>query len=555
VEVDAEAAQVVRQIFGWYVTDRLSGQHIAHQLTNREIVPPRGGRSYWDPSTVKFILTNEAYVGSWYLNRFRMEPRAEQRRPRVCVRPRQEWIAVAIPALIGSEVFLRAQEIRASGCHQGPWPLTHPETHLLLRLVVCGNCNRAMTSLNSTNGGHRYYWCRGADPHRIMAERSWCPHPTVSAPELDAIVWADVVSLLSDPELLLSAWQEQHQIDKKTNLSEEELRRLKHQVSDGKSQCRRLVDAYQKQAIELEELVSRRTAIEQRLESIQRIIDDLAAEPKLGLSFADLERNIDEVCRSLSGRLQGMDMNARMSICRDLIDKVVVDNYNVEIHYKFPVSGNTNRKRERPKILEAAFRIGALDTGDTLSVVTAAFESVDHLGDTFQTELAVVLGVEGVVGMGEGGEMVVEDESQGIRPPRDIRGRGCDRDYGGRGEHTPKDSLIVSAASPSPCLSYPAGRLVDHRRLRRTLRRSRLQLPRQSVRRRWVSAGPSRRDSVECGLWFGECGRGFRGCAPRHEGCRRRAAVRMPKRIPNTMIPGTPAWKSFTVPGWAGIHT
>jgi hypothetical protein len=162
----------VRQIFGWYVTDRLSGQQIAHQLTNREIVPPRGGRSHWDPSTVKFILTNEAYHGCWCLNRFRMEPRAEQRRPRVRARPRQERIAVAIPAMIGSEVFLRAQEIRASGCHQGPRPLTHPEAHLLPRLVVCGNCNRAMTSLTGTNDGHRYCWYRGADPHRIMPKRS-----------------------------------------------------------------------------------------------------------------------------------------------------------------------------------------------------------------------------------------------------------------------------------------------------------------------------------------------------------------------------------------------
>jgi site-specific DNA recombinase len=351
VEVDAEAAEVVRQIFGWYVTDRLSGQQIAQQLTNREIVPPRGGRSYWDPSTVRFILTNEAYLGFWYLNRFRMEPRAEQRRPRVGRRPREEWIAVAIPALIGSEMFLRAQEIRASGCHQGPRPLTHPETHLLRRLVVCGNCNRAMTSLNSTNDGHRYYWCRGVDSHRIMPKRSWCPHPTVSAPELDALVWADVLSLLSDPELLLSAWQEQHQIDTTTNLSEEELRRLKRQISDGKNQCRRLVDAYQKQAIELEELVSRRTAIERRLASIQRTIDELAEGPRERLSFADLERNIDEVCRSLSDRLRGMGMNGKMSLCRDLIDKVVVENGNVEIHYKFPVSSNSNTRRERPSLL------------------------------------------------------------------------------------------------------------------------------------------------------------------------------------------------------------
>jgi hypothetical protein len=253
-----------------------------------------------------------------------------------------------------------------------------------------------------------------------MAERSWCPHPTVSSPELDALVWADVVSLLSDPQLLLSAWQEQHQIDKKTNLSEEELRRLKHQVSDGKSQCRRLVDAYQKQAIELEELVSRRTAIEQRLESIQRIIDDLAAEPKQGLSFADLERNIDEVCRSLSGRLQGMDMNARMSICRDLIDKVVVDNYNVEIHYKFPVSGNSNTKRERPEVLVPAFRSCTSNASDALAVVAAAAKTARHSGYPLKTQVAELLCIAGIVVRSEAAEVIAEDQLEGSGAPLGI---------------------------------------------------------------------------------------------------------------------------------------
>ena len=43
------------------------------------------------------------------------------------------------------------------------------------------------------------------------------------------------------------------------------------------------------------------------------------------------------------------------------------------------------------------------------------------MGDTFQAELAVVLGVEGVVGIGESGEMVVEDKAQDICPPRGYR--------------------------------------------------------------------------------------------------------------------------------------
>ena len=61
-------------------------------------------------------------------------------------------------------------------------------------------------------------------------------------------------------------------------------------------------------------------------------------------------------------------------------------------------------------------------------VVAAAFEFVDHVGNTFQAELAEVLGVEGVVGIGESGEMVVEDKAQDICPPRDIGGGVCGRD-------------------------------------------------------------------------------------------------------------------------------
>ena len=48
----------------------------------------------------------------------------------------------------------------------------------------------------------------------------------------------------------------------------------------------------------------------------------------------------------------------------------------------------------------------AADTGDAFCAVAAAFKPFRHMGDTFQAELAVVLGVEGVVGIGESVEMV-----------------------------------------------------------------------------------------------------------------------------------------------------
>ena len=87
---------------------------------------------------------------------------------------------------------------------------------------------------------------------------------------------------------------------------------------------------------------------------------------------------------------------------------------------------------KRTKILQTACGIAALNTSDAFCVVAAAFEFVHHMRDTFQAELAEVLGVEGVVGIGEGAEMVVEDTSQDIRLPRNIGGGRCGRDREGR---------------------------------------------------------------------------------------------------------------------------
>jgi hypothetical protein len=58
--------------------------------------------------------------------------------------------------------------------------------------------------------------------------------------------------------------------------------------------------------------------------------------------------------------------------------------------------------------------------------------------DALQTEPAVVLGVEGFVGVGEGLEVVTEDAREGILPAGDIPGGGCVDNRGV--EHTPENS-------------------------------------------------------------------------------------------------------------------
>jgi hypothetical protein len=87
---------------------------------------------------------------------------------------------------------------------------------------------------------------------------------------------------------------------------------------------------------------------------------------------------------------------------------------------------------EGAKVFESAFWIRALDAGDALGVIAAGFESLYDAGDPFQTEPAVVLGVEGVVGKGEILEVILEDMREGIRPAGYIAEGGCVRDCGGK---------------------------------------------------------------------------------------------------------------------------
>ena len=359
MEVDPQTAPIVQQMFRWYGTDRLSDRQIAIRLTKLGTpARTRNGHSYWHPGSVRTVLMNDAYLGIWYANRYKKEAREGQRHPQQVRRPADQWIPIPIPALISPELFAEAQRIRESGIHRGRTALKRPESHLLRRLVVCGYCHRKVNSVTSHGGRHRYYWCRGTDPHFVRPRRTFCPHPTTAAANLDELVWSDVVSLLQDPQLLLAAWREQHQLPVDGTLTAEQIKTLTRRIRDAERQKERLLDAYQQESIELEELTVRRHSIEQRLQSDQRTLNELSRQAESGFTLSDLEKHVEEICERLAGKLDSMNMSGRIKLCRDLIEKVEVKNHDVQIYYKLPVSGNYRNKQNHLSKRMEGYRSG-----------------------------------------------------------------------------------------------------------------------------------------------------------------------------------------------------
>ncbi|HEU5315870.1 MAG TPA: recombinase family protein, partial [Chloroflexota bacterium] len=211
VRVDEDAAAVVRRMFAWYVEEGLTLYGVAQRLVTERVPTPSGG-PYWNPSSVRKILTNRTYAGTAYGNQKQMVP-AKRRHPLVgrepkteggesCrLRPPEDWIPVAVPAIVSAERFAQAQE-RVARNRQWATRNTRGE-YLLRRLLSCRRCGLALNVWN--NGTYAYYRCKGMDVLINRHRPEPCRARQLATARLDALVWADLCALLAEPAVLEDA--------------------------------------------------------------------------------------------------------------------------------------------------------------------------------------------------------------------------------------------------------------------------------------------------------------------------------------------------------------
>lgn len=114
--INEEQAEVIRQMYKWLVDDGLSSYEIARRLFETgiltkgdmsPIVIKKEGRASWSPTTVRHMLTNSVYKGTWYYGKTRLSKvngRTVQRKV-----PESEWIAVQVPAIVDEQTWASAQ--------------------------------------------------------------------------------------------------------------------------------------------------------------------------------------------------------------------------------------------------------------------------------------------------------------------------------------------------------------------------------------------------------------------------------------------------------------
>ena len=343
VHIEPAEAAIVRELFAQYLREKETLLSLAKHLWALGLPSPRG-RPRWSAASIRGILTNPVYTGKLYIGRTRSRPARIRRsathrlgkpaRGQDATPPELWEIAGAVPALITEEEFDRVQVKLAVNKKQAARN-NKAHQYLLRALVSCGACQSACIS-RTTHGGQSYYACRCLSQPIYSRNDQRCRSRYIPAGQLDAIVWQDLRELMLQPECIIHALERVHTggwMPQELQARKEALRKAMAALDQ---QLERLTEAYLIAVVPVAEYQRRRHELEQKRESLQGQVSELASQVDRQAKVTQFATSIEEFCqRTQAGLAQAM-FEQKRTLIELLIDRVLVADDHVEIRYVIP---------------------------------------------------------------------------------------------------------------------------------------------------------------------------------------------------------------------------
>jgi len=352
VWVEESEAAIVKEIFALYTQGNYSLQGLATHLQQQGVRTPHD-KTIWSLSTLRSILRQPVYLGQVYAQRHRYRAARIRRsathpigQPHQTAEelPPNEWILVAtIPAIISQEQYDLAQ---AKLAQNQTFAKRNNKSHayLLRALVSCGQCQSACIARH-LKGGHAYYVCSAkANPIHSRKEAK-CPSRFSPAQQLDELVWQDLCDVITHPESISYALQRAyggHWLPQELQARRESLGRGRSQLQQ---QRERLTEAYLNGIIPLAEYQRRRADLEQRIESFNQQAELLSAQANRQIEVTGLVKSVEDLCHRIQGSLQQATFEQKRQLVELLIDRVIVNDGDVEIRYVIPTTPESEQIR------------------------------------------------------------------------------------------------------------------------------------------------------------------------------------------------------------------
>jgi len=344
--VDSEAA-VVRLVYEAYTRQGLSINAIARMLNEHDI-PTRTETARWERSTVWGMLRNPAYQGRACFGKTEICPRQRiTRRLRqrqglaTCnsanhERPRQDWIEIAVPALINEETFALAQEQLEQNKRHSPRRTMEPS--LLQGMLVCERCGYALYRTSTQTSARKlyYYRCLGSDAYRHL-QGAVCDNSPVRQDHLDAVVWKELLRLLEDPSVIQEELSRRLEAASKADPLKQRDELLRRDHARLAKSMDRLLSAYQEGLVSLEQLRSRMPELRKQEQAVQAELQSLEAATRNHTQYLRLVETLADFRGRLRARAETLEVTGRQKILRLLVKEILVGKDTLTIRHSIRI--------------------------------------------------------------------------------------------------------------------------------------------------------------------------------------------------------------------------
>lgn len=338
LEIVDEQASVVKEVFRLYVCEKMSLTGIARTLSERGIKTPNG-HSTWDMTTIRDFLKNTIYTGTAYFgktercdgipNRIRHHGSGKHIQPKYARNklPAERWIPINTPAIISESDFELAQEQIIKNKEHASRNTKEPS--LLQGLVICGECGypcyKRFRRYKEVHRGH--YYCRSQTDKRLKK----CKNALIPQPELDDLVYNEVIKLLQNPSLI----QEELTRRAKEVSNAEDVERqaiiLKKEVAKLSEARDRLLDAYQSGVVDIKELKIRNQGLDERRNAFEKELRALEARKLNQENRDDIDIFFKRILARMKVSADDLPLKEKQKLVRLLVEQVIVDRKNIKI--------------------------------------------------------------------------------------------------------------------------------------------------------------------------------------------------------------------------------
>lgn len=266
-----------------------------------------------DKRNLRYILRNKTYCGYQ--------------------RHLDEWIKCKHDAIVEEETFNKVQNIldenkrrfEESGYKTGIKAIST----CLGGLLYCAQCGAKYGKIQTgakKYGYHMNYYCYSRSKRiKSMIKDPNCKNKFYRVEELDNIIFNEIKKLSIDPEYMQHIKKE---AEKEADV--QKIHAIEKQIKSISNQLSRFMDLYGLGRYSLEELDEKTAPLAAQRTKLKKQLEKLQADSK-----RITEEQVIKIVSSFDEVLEKGDLHDKRAIIEQLIDRIVIDNDDITIHWNF----------------------------------------------------------------------------------------------------------------------------------------------------------------------------------------------------------------------------